>query len=248
MCFAIPLPTGVSCRAHSAFRASMKESRPDVSGSKETTIFSPSIPHIFDRLGAPSADLRFVLLEAVQQSPLAGFHGRTVSSQVIAALIGHIAQRIDGPLELDGGIVQRELAAVRQLVPVRIEAGQEPPLARCSRRRFPCCILPLRSGPRLPGPMRFRQKEAPGRLPPGIASYFSSFSLLSLLHGCWITALHRPPEQTPHGTGHRIERRKLRQCHFFAISSSISFLSLFPQYLKASSAEPHFVNRSVNPA
>ena len=93
--------------------ATMKEGQPAVSGSPETTIFSRLFqPHILDRLDAALADLLLVPLKAVQQTPSAGFDGLTVGIQVIAAFIGHVAQCIDRPLELHGGVVERKLAAV----------------------------------------------------------------------------------------------------------------------------------------
>jgi len=80
---------------------------------------------VLQRLLAPAADFLFVFIQAIQKAASARRHLGAEGIEVVAALVGHVAQGGHRPLELGRRIIQGVFALPAQLVRMGIEAGQD---------------------------------------------------------------------------------------------------------------------------
>src|SRR5918993_3880845 len=87
-------------------------------------------PGLFDGARAAGADLAPGRGEAGEDPPASGDRARAERVDVPPALVGDVLERRDGPIELRRRVEQRVLARSRELVLVRVQAGQQPALAR----------------------------------------------------------------------------------------------------------------------
>jgi len=79
---------------------------------------------------AARADLGVILLKAFQQPPLPGSHFCAKLVQIVGTLVDHVRQRINGPFQLGGGIVEGVFTFARQFVTPGVEAGQHAAFTR----------------------------------------------------------------------------------------------------------------------
>ena len=80
--------------------------------------------------GSRGAGLARVVLQALRHAPFADFDSRAVRLELRGAFADPIGDGVDRTLEPRCGVSERAIALPGELVAVRLEAGELPPLAR----------------------------------------------------------------------------------------------------------------------